>query len=1076
METDHINAVVAEFLDAILVQKNPTQAALLLTNDICWFGCSESETAMGIDQVRGILCDDAKALPQPVHWVMQGYRELPMGAGSVQVLCMLMLDDTSGFNPPMKMRVSFSCVRDGNSHKICAIHGSIPIRSTRNDGFFPLLDTDHPTPAASCDMFPELTSLMEMVPVGVAILEQTNYGLEPRFFNNGFRDILGIGEQESFPKVLADFYSCIHAEDCPRVKEAVIRSVTQGSKLAQTFRLLQAGGKILIVRAIGTPHRQPDGNTLLYLVCNDITEEQEKLEAVQLREQSIQIAVRQTNINIWVYDLTTHTMVQRRNDLLVNDFSTSAIVTNVPWCFFEQGWIFPEDIPIVRHMYDEVHSGKSHCECVARWYTDHGKKLLWLRTIYTLVYDEQGKPVKAIGSALDITQLVKLSQQYKEFEAYQHLMLSESFAAFKINVTCDTIEEAIHFGKRQNKMAQANSFTEFCKLSCRNIPDESFRKQHQIVFSNEQMCKSFEAGITHLEFECPYQISDTKCHWVRLVINLATNPETGNIIGFTYGNDINDEKQMELVVNHLLEKDFDQIAIIDAASGTYRILQQQGGSTISFGPASTDHTDLMPEATRKLIHPLDLQLYVDGTDPAVIRKTLQENGQHEFSIRLFQPNGAMHIKKYACSFLDEEQRTILFIRSDITHVVQEQNEQQAHLERALAEAKRANAAKSEFFSRMSHDIRTPMNGIIGLTNLALDEQDVPPLLSSYLTGIQSSSNYLLSLLNDVLDMSKIDSNAMLLNPQPMQFKQTIEEIIIPIRTMADEQHVNLSVKYQNITKALWVKADKVRFQQIFFNILSNAVKFTPTDGHVAWTIVGKIPHDKVQQVVLTVADDGIGMDSSFLPKLFEPFEQEAQTARSSYTGTGLGMAIVKKLVQAMDGTIDVTSKKGAGTTMVVTLSFPIERAQKSCTPDLASTPEGLLAGRNILLCEDHPINMVISTTLLEKQGATVTQAVDGKQAVCAFSESAAHCFDAILMDIRMPVMDGIAATRAIRALQRPDATTVPIIAMTANAFVQDSRTSLKAGMDAHLTKPIAPNELYSTLLRLMKPNAHGETE
>ncbi len=381
----------------------------------------------------------------------------------------------------------------------------------------------------------------------------------------------------------------------------------------------------------------------------------------------------------------------------------------------------------------------------------------------------------------------------------------------------------------------------------------------------------------------------------------------------------------------------------------------------------------------------------------------------------------------------------------------------------------AYTAKSEFLARMSHDMRTPMNGIIGLTRLTLDLDSLSPEAVDNLNKIDESAKFLLSLINDTLDMNKIESNAVTLNPEPTDLSSFFDQMVSVVKINAAQKQVNLVSKL--IQKELPpVSLDRVRMQQIFFNLVSNAIKFTLPGGTVEILAEAFAIGGSQVQLTLKVSDTGIGISKEFLPKIFIPFEQENKTISTSYTGTGLGLAIVKKLVEMMGGSIAIASEQGVGSEFTVVLIFEIASDQKA---SVVKTPAFLdcLDGKRVLLCEDHPLNVQIATKLLEKQGMLVDHAENGQVALDMFAQSEIGYYDAILMDIRMPVMDGLSATRAIRQLGRPDALTIPIIAMTANAFDEDVKASLSSGMNEHLAKPIDPQLMYQALaMHIMSRN------
>ena len=385
------------------------------------------------------------------------------------------------------------------------------------------------------------------------------------------------------------------------------------------------------------------------------------------------------------------------------------------------------------------------------------------------------------------------------------------------------------------------------------------------------------------------------------------------------------------------------------------------------------------------------------------------------------------------------------------------------LEDSLTLAEKTAKAKSEFLSRMSHDIRTPMNAIIGMTNMALSTEN-PPHTTDCLQKIKSSSPFLLSLINDILDVSKIESQKLQLSPLPYPLTDFLQQIRQIIQPLCKEKNIRFTIQ-ADIPQDSCILVDPTRFNQIFLNLLSNAVKYTPPEGSVGFIIENYWERDHLRHIHFTIRDTGIGMSASFQKRMFEPFSQEDSRHINEAAGTGLGLAIVKSLVDLMKGSICVKSAPGCGSTFTIDLELPPCTSVKGIEKSLPGNIRNRLAGLHILLCEDNSLNTEVANWMLQQAGITVSTTENGLAALNTFMKAAYYTYDAILMDIRMPVLDGLAATRRIRELARPDAKTIPIIAMTADAFDEDRHRSLQAGMNAHLSKPLQPDMLYRILLQ-----------
>ena len=411
-------------------------------------------------------------------------------------------------------------------------------------------------------------------------------------------------------------------------------------------------------------------------------------------------------------------------------------------------------------------------------------------------------------------------------------------------------------------------------------------------------------------------------------------------------------------------------------------------------------------------------------------------------------------------------------RADLAHRKQEQEKDEkykAELLRAAKKAEAANEAKTEFLQRMSHDIRTPINGICGMINVADHYADNMEKQTECRAKIKKTSHLLLELINEVLDMSKLESDEVVLEEIPFNLNSISEEILGVIEHMATEQNIRIIWEEKEVTH--WnLIGSPVHVKRILMNILSNAVKYNKENGYV-YISCREIPSKQTAMTTLEFVcrDTGIGMTEAFQKRIFEPFAQEHAGSRTKFAGTGLGMPITKKLVEKMSGTISFESKEGTGTTFVIRIPFQIDADMKDRNETEEKT-ETSIQGLHVLLTEDNELNMEIAEFVLQNEGAVVTKAWNGQKAVDIFRKSRPGEFDAILMDIMMPVMNGYEAAKMIRSLDREDAKVIPIIAMTANAFTEDKMRAKEAGMDEHIAKPVDGKLLVKVINELVKRN------
>ena len=574
--------------------------------------------------------------------------------------------------------------------------------------------------------------------------------------------------------------------------------------------------------------------------------------------------------------------------------------------------------------------------------------------------------------------------------------------------------------------------------------------------------------------------------WVSGIIE-KTMDENGSPILIAAFHDITDEKLAK--ENAEREKLQERTTLVGAISNAYPVIISLNltRDTVNFiyvkpglmwelGHQNT-YSELFDNVANAM-HPDHLAVFKQRFDPENLRRTLGQDTNEVFhEARQLLADGRYHwistqIIKVDNPYSDEELAILISRRIDDQR--NEEERQRQALQSALYGAQAANEAKSQFLSNMSHDIRTPMNAVVGMTDIAIGHLDDPEKVLECLGIISRSSKHLLSLINDILDMSKIESGKLALRSEPFDLAELVSETVEIILPDANAKELTVDVIMDGLVNVN-VIGDALCIRQVYINILSNAVKYTPDGGRICVEIrqeAGFRPGN--QNFVFSCGDTGIGMSEEFLERLFLPFERAQDSTSSKIVGTGLGMAITKNLVDRMNGDIQVESRLGEGSLFTVVLPLQQQDVQPVDTPrknggwrSAGAEAQHDYTGKRILLVEDNEINREIARELLADWGVTIDESCDGAQALQKVAESAEGLYDLILMDIQMPVMDGYEATKAIRSLNRRDVKDIPILAMTANAFEEDVRAALAAGMDAHFSKPIDQETLGRMLYRYL---------
>ncbi|MDD4369754.1 MAG: response regulator [Anaerostipes sp.] len=597
------------------------------------------------------------------------------------------------------------------------------------------------------------------------------------------------------------------------------------------------------------------------------------------------------------------------------------------------------------------------------------------------------------------------------------------------------------------------------------ILDPNEKEKYLALHQKEYLLREHKTG-EEINLEYQIHLPNGKIIWVHNLIHLIKAPTGDDILVFEYCYDINKDKTVQIMMHFAVNDDYDLLGCVNFKdNNAVMLFGQNSYNTHKSDLVEEDYTISLLRFTNNSVIPEEREEYFKKASIQNIRQTLAHQNSYEFYMHMTNMRGEKRAKKVRYIRYNDVQNTCLFIQTDITLLLEEEKKKRLELEKALSAAKIASKSKSTFLAQMSHEIRTPMNAITGMTRLAMEENN-PYEIKNYLNKIDNSSHYLLNIINDILDMSRIENGKFELRPDWIIGGNILKGCVDMLAPEMDKK--NITFLYPNIDKhdtTEWF-IDGLRVQQVFMNLLNNALKFTPQGGTIQVQVKRLKDDGKHRIDQVEIKDTGYGMSQDFLPRIFQPFEQEINPYSKEISGTGLGLTIVKQIITFMNGNITVESQLGKGSTFTFTLHYDYRPLAK--VPDkLILVNTEALEGKRILLVDDHPLNCEIAKKLLKSRGLSVTEAMDGLEALQLFTSSIEGYFDAILMDIRMPRMNGLEASREIRNLDRKDAREIPIIAMTANAFDEDIQESLNAGMDLHLAKPIEPSILYQALLNLI---------
>ncbi len=963
----------------------------------------------------------------------------------------------------MVLRISAVVVEDNDELKISTLDISVVDRNSMPIRYF----VDEVELGYEAELYRDILS--EDVNAGIlGIFNEEDYPLY--VIDDNFVRMLGyLNKKELLIDVNNKVVNLIYRDDLPHIQEKLQSLTEVGEKCELTYRVRKKNGRFIWVKNNGKVVKVQDKIALVG-VCHDVTEIIENKQKLKDTENRFKLAISGAKMLVWEYDIKNK-CARYPQGTEIGEIGREVILYDFPDRLFNKDIIIEEQREDFKEFYKRVDFGEEKELRGTFWMLNSISNIKRCVEIsYSVVRDEAGNGIIAYGMSRDITEQKFTEKRFREELAFRNKTGDNIISTSCVNLTLGIVENLRH-GESYVKDENIITTIDYRERSLNFLDDCEMTDEQAKNLSVENLLNLFEKGVTEVREEYFAKLKgENKRVWICVDVNILKSPKTGNILAFFYNKDMTKEKMSSIISESILELNYLEVGVIDTEHDVYTRFHSSGTNITRFNN-TFDFESGMDVFCEKRVTENDRKRVRKYMSIDYINSAIKKNGIIEFQFLGLDRNGEEEYNSMVIKPLFKDRNDILLsTRSNVDVIVRESQKKEKKLKKAMEEAKKANEARSDFFAGISHDMRTPMNAIIGMSALGVDESK-DETIKKYFTNIDASAHFLLGLINDALDSSQIEKNALKLTFEPYSMDEFKLYVNSMVRSLCDAKKIEFNmVVHENFSKC--VSTDKLRFNQIFFNLLSNAVKFTPENGKIDFIIEFVSRNNGVVVERFIVKDTGIGMSKDFQKRMFNRFTREGNTSLNS-SGTGLGLFITKYVVELMGGTISVESEVGKGSEFIVELALQeVEPAESQFeSPEKLSEDDfnNILKEKRVLLCEDNEMNSQIAVRVLEKKGMIVDCAPDGQAGLEKFNNSDEGYYDVILMDVRMPVMDGLEATKFIRNLERMDSKKVPIIAMSANTHKKDIEIALKAGMSTHIGKPFDVKELYKVIsLELIK--------
>lgn len=794
-----------------------------------------------------------------------------------------------------------------------------------------------------------------------------------------------------------------------------------------------------------------------------------------------QTAVEESRLAVWEYDIAKKTASPVKNsytEQYYKELPLPSVIHDVPRSlekYFESSSI--EDY---RNMFESVVSeATARAECTVQYKIDGPMLGRYEHITLMAIHNDTGKLLSAIGISQDVSELMNERKRFNDMNKMFETTLHSSISSARLDLTSDSFIRIRSIFPNVEEKQKSEKAGEFLQKVADDIVDEDIKKKFLKKFNVKKLLTLFKEGEHQLSIDYPVLGFEGDYKWMHGCLSMTHNPETGHIEAVTWAEDITSTMNMKLILDRLIATAIRYVGIINTKTRRMILLSNSGEDDTMPVGRSIPFADIVKQRARDVVVKDEREFYENHMDLDRILKALEEKEDYKipYSARI---DGAQRRLQAQFLYLNRDFGQIMTVISDITESYAQERKRIQAMEDALLEAEQANIARLDFIARISHDIRTPMGIISNMSDFALRDINDKTKLVEDLKKIKSANTFLLSLINDVLDVSNFENERVKLQSEPYYITDFIHEIKSVFETVCEQRGINFTIAHNGPAAA--ILCDKVRFRQIALNLLNNAVNFTRRGGKITFILAVQPLEGNKVKLDMSVADTGIGMSEEFAKTMFRPFSQEVNNPyrAKNAAGAGLGLYIVKNILNLMEGSIDVKTKLGEGTQIKCTIEVPViptqeenEEAKKE-QAEAAKQDDGAekLSG-TVLLVDDNEINREIAIRILSTLGLEADEAENGEVAVKKMQQAGAKAYIAVLMDIQMPIMNGYEATSAIRELDGEGYETLPIIALTANAFKDAADKAKESGMNDIITKPLQPDVLKHILKRFVGRNIRG---